>query len=101
MIRLSGQEVDRDIPIEIVGPRAGEKLREELFNEWERPVPTEADRIMKAERVPLDADWVESVIERIERLVEQGDETYLAQQVAELTRKVHASPAKDLSALAK
>jgi FlaA1/EpsC-like NDP-sugar epimerase len=101
MIRLSGQEVDRDIPIEIVGPRAGEKLREELFNEWERPVPTEADRIMKAERAPLDPDWVESVIERIERLVEQGDETYLAQQVAELTRKIHASPAKDLSALAK
>jgi FlaA1/EpsC-like NDP-sugar epimerase len=101
MIRLSGHEVDRDIPIEIVGPRAGEKLREELFNEWERPVPTEADRIMRAERVPLDADWVESVIERIERLVEQGDETFLAQQVAELTRKVHASPAKDLSALAK
>jgi FlaA1/EpsC-like NDP-sugar epimerase len=101
MIRLSGQEVDRDIPIEIVGPRAGEKLREELFNEWERPVPTEADRIMKAERAPLDPDWVESVIERIERLVEQGDETYLAQQVAELTRMFHASPAKDLSALAK
>jgi FlaA1/EpsC-like NDP-sugar epimerase len=101
MIRLSGQEVDRDIPIEIIGPRPGEKLREELFNEGERPVPTEADRIMKAERAPLDPEWVESVIDRIERLVEQGDETFLAQHVAELARKVHASPAKDLSALAK
>jgi hypothetical protein len=44
---------------------------------------------------------VESVIERIERLVEQGDETFLAQQVAELAMKVHTAPAKDLSALAK
>jgi FlaA1/EpsC-like NDP-sugar epimerase len=101
MIRLSGQEVGRDIPIEIIGARPGEKLREELFNEGERPVPTEADRIMKAERAPLDPDWVESVIDRIEQLVEQGDETFLAQHVAELARGVHAVPAKDLSALAK
>jgi hypothetical protein len=41
------------------------------------------------------------VIDRIERLVEQGDETFLAQHVAELARGVHAVPAKDLSALAK
>jgi len=101
MIRLSGQEVGRDIPIEIIGARPGEKLREELFNEGERPKPTGADRIMKAERAPLDPDWVESVIDRIERLVEQGDETFLAQHVAELARGVHAVPAKDLSALAK
>jgi FlaA1/EpsC-like NDP-sugar epimerase len=101
MIRLSGQEVDRDIPIEIIGPRPGEKLREELFNEGERPVATEADRIMKAERPPLDPDWVEAVVERIERLVEQGDETFLAQHVAELAKGVHAHPAKDLSPLAK
>jgi FlaA1/EpsC-like NDP-sugar epimerase len=101
MIRLSGQEVDRDIPIEIIGPRPGEKLREELFNEGEQPVQTEADRIMKAERPPLDPDWVEGVVERIERLVEQGDETFLAQHVAELARGVHAGPATDLSAFAK
>ena len=69
----------RDIPIEIVGPRPGEKLREELFNEGERPVPTEADRILRAERPPLDPEWVEGVFERVERLVEQGDETFLAQ----------------------
>jgi FlaA1/EpsC-like NDP-sugar epimerase len=101
MIRLSGQEVERDIPIEIVGPRTGEKLREELFNEDERPLPTQADRILKADRAPLDPDWVESVIDRIERLVEQGDETFLAQHVAALAKEVHAGAAKDLSALAK
>ncbi len=101
MIRLSGQEIDRDIPIEIIGPRPGEKLREELFNEGERPVPTDADRIMKADRAPLDPEWVEGVIERVERLVEQGDETFLAQQVAELASTVHAGAADDVSTLAK
>jgi FlaA1/EpsC-like NDP-sugar epimerase len=101
MIRLSGQEVERDIPIEIVGARPGEKLREELFNESETPVATDADRIMKADRPPLDPDWVEGVIERVERLVEQGDETFLAQHVAELASMVNATAATDLSALAK
>ncbi len=101
MIRLSGQRVDRDIPIEIVGARPGEKLREELFNDDERPVPTDADRIMKAERAQLDPEWVEGVIERVERLVEQGDETFLAQHVSELARAVHAGDTEDLSPLAK
>src|SRR3954451_14733240 len=100
MIRLSGQRVDRDIPIEIVGARPGEKLREELFNEDERPVPTDADRIMKAERPQLDPEWVEGVIERVERLVEQGDETFLAQHVSELASTVNAGAGDDLSALA-
>ena len=57
---------------------------------------------MKAERPPLDPDWVEGVIERVERLVEQGDETFLAQHVAELARAcARELAAKDLSALAK
>jgi FlaA1/EpsC-like NDP-sugar epimerase len=101
MIRLSGQEVGRDISIEIVGPRAGEKLREELFNSDERPLPTGAEKILKAERPPLDPDFVESVFERIEGMVEQGDETFLAQQIAELAKSAHASAARDLRALAK
>ena len=36
MIELSGLDPDRDIEIEIVGRRAGEKLHEELFNSYER-----------------------------------------------------------------
>ena len=35
MIRLSGLEPDRDIAIEIVGVRPGEKLDEDLFEAWE------------------------------------------------------------------
>ena len=96
MIRLSGHEVGKDISIEIVGPRSGEKLREELFGEDERPVSTEAARILKAERPPLDAEWVEALLARVERLVEQGDETFLAQQIAELAREARASAAKEV-----
>jgi len=55
MIELSGLDPDRDIEVEIVGRRAGEKLHEELFNSYERPRPTSAEKILLAEREPLGA----------------------------------------------
>src|SRR5204863_765797 len=40
MIRLAGYEPEADIAIEIVGPRPGEKIHEELLNDEERSEPT-------------------------------------------------------------
>src|SRR5690349_21947163 len=39
MIRFSGLEPGRDIAIDIIGRRPGEKLHEDLFNAYERPEP--------------------------------------------------------------
>ena len=50
MIRFSKLEPDKDIAIEIVGPRPGEKLHEELFNPYERPEQTPAAKILRAAR---------------------------------------------------
>ena len=50
MIRLAGYEPENDVAIEIIGPRPGEKLHEELFNVDERSEPTEASRIVRAVR---------------------------------------------------
>jgi FlaA1/EpsC-like NDP-sugar epimerase len=87
MIRLSGHEPERDIKIEIVGRRPGEKLHEELFNAGESPATTEAERILRAERPPLDPDWVESVFDQVERLVAEGDEAFLVDRIARLSRR--------------
>src|ERR671920_1849739 len=57
MIRLSGLEPERDIAIEVIGPRPGEKLHEELFNRYERAQPTPAQKILRAEHPRLDPDW--------------------------------------------
>ncbi len=48
MIRLSGLEPERDIAIEIIGARPGEKFYEDLFNPYERPQPTPAQKILRA-----------------------------------------------------
>ncbi len=46
LIRLSGFEPDKDIKIEYIGLRPGEKLYEELITEGEDIVPTEHKKIM-------------------------------------------------------
>jgi FlaA1/EpsC-like NDP-sugar epimerase len=87
MIDLSGLDPDRDIDIEIVGARPGEKLTEELFNSYESPRPTGAEKIMLAEREPLGAEEVEAMFREINLLVLEGDAAGLAAKVSELASK--------------
>jgi FlaA1/EpsC-like NDP-sugar epimerase len=85
MIELSGLDPDHDIDVEIVGRRAGEKLHEELFNSYERPQPTIAEKILLAEREPLALESVESMFAEIGLLVLEGDAAGLAAKVSELS----------------
>jgi FlaA1/EpsC-like NDP-sugar epimerase len=84
MIRLSGLEPDRDIAIDVIGPRPGEKIHEDLFNPYETPVATEAPRIQRADRPPLNPAFVESTFDDIGLLVLEGDADRLAATVSEL-----------------
>ncbi len=84
MIELSGLEPGRDIEIEVVGRRAGEKLHEELFNPHERPQPTPSEKIMRADRAPLDPQAVDRAFDEIGLLVLEGDAAALAAKVSEL-----------------
>jgi FlaA1/EpsC-like NDP-sugar epimerase len=56
MIKLAGFIPDRDIKIEIVGLRPGEKLYEELLNETSKTVPTYHEKIMIALEVNDEAE---------------------------------------------
>jgi FlaA1/EpsC-like NDP-sugar epimerase len=84
MIRLSGLEPGKDIAIEVVGARPGEKLHEDLFNPYETAVVTEAPRILRADRPPLNPQWVEETFDQIGLLVLEGDAAELARTVSEL-----------------
>lgn len=91
MIELSGLDPDRDIDIEIVGSRPGEKLHEELFNSYEQRRPTEAEKILRAERAPLGVPAVEAMFAEIRLLVLEGDAAGLAAKVSELSRDLRDS----------
>jgi FlaA1/EpsC-like NDP-sugar epimerase len=84
MIVFSGLEPGRDIAIEYIGARPGEKLHEQLFNPYERPETTAAKKILRAARPAVDPSWVEYVFDKVELLVAEGDAAGLAAAVAEL-----------------
>jgi FlaA1/EpsC-like NDP-sugar epimerase len=54
MIRLAGLIPGKDIKIQIVGLRPGEKLYEELLNDTSKTLPTHHEKIMIAEEVRED-----------------------------------------------
>jgi FlaA1/EpsC-like NDP-sugar epimerase len=91
MIELSGLDPERDIDIEIVGKRPGEKLGEDLFNNYERALPTDAEKILRAERKPLGVQAVEAMFAEIRLLVLEGDAAGLAAKVSELSGALRES----------
>ena len=96
MIELSGLDPERDIAIEIVGRRAGEKLHEELFNPYERPQPTPAEKILRAEREARPPKAVDEMFDQIGLLVLEGDAAGLAAKVSELSAIPEAGPTRIL-----
>jgi len=98
MIRLAGYEPETEIAIEFVGPRPGEKLHEELFNEGERGLPTTAERIVRVVREhPLDPEWVEETVQRLAAMLAAGDEAGLAERVVALVAEQREQAGAGLS----
>ncbi|MEM3473794.1 MAG: polysaccharide biosynthesis protein, partial [archaeon] len=46
-VKLSGKELGKDVKIEIIGNRGGEKIKEELWSESEKIEPTENPYILR------------------------------------------------------
>ena len=99
MVRLSGLEPDRDIAIEVVGIRPGEKLDEDLFEEWETVAPTAHAKVRRATRPTIDATWLEQRLDSLEELALAGDtlraEELLLQMVRAPQRDGGPVPAPD------
>lgn len=81
MITLAGLEPEVDIPIVVTAPAPGEKLHEDLYNPDERPMPTSAEKILRAERAAMGPQRVEEIFDEVERLITNGNPQALARLV--------------------
>jgi FlaA1/EpsC-like NDP-sugar epimerase len=86
MIRLSGKEPDREIPIDFIGVRAGEKMHEELWGEDEVVAETEHPKIQRARRAPVDGVWLEEELRVLEELVEGGETLEVVSRLSTMVR---------------
>ena len=78
VIRLSGLQVGKDIDIEFIGLRPGEKLYEELHADGEHHLPTRHAKIMVVEKRPLDVEAVRTAVLQLRSLTEQPPQTIIA-----------------------
>ncbi len=85
LIRLSGKEPERDIPISFIGLRQGEKLYEELITQGEGIVKTTHDKIMV-----LYSDYRA----RFEETFNFGN--YIARQIDEMARLAEAKDGRGI-----
>ncbi|HET7573308.1 MAG TPA: nucleoside-diphosphate sugar epimerase/dehydratase [Gaiellaceae bacterium] len=96
MIRLSGHEPrlpgdtaagPRDIRIQFVGSRPGEKIHEELWSEAESVGATAHPKIMRLSRPPVDDGWLAEHLAELDRLVDEGDTLEVVAKLGMLVRE--------------
>src|SRR4051812_31784860 len=95
MIRLSGKEPERDIEVQVVGSRPGEKLHEDLWGEGEVAEPTQHPKIMRVRGPIVDSVWLQNELAELERLVREGETLETVSRLATMMRapRVVGAPA--------
>ena len=73
IIRLAGLQPDKDIAIEIIGPRPGEKTHEVLLHGAETPVPTSCDGLTLAAPRTFDLTLMARTIDELEQSARARD----------------------------
>jgi FlaA1/EpsC-like NDP-sugar epimerase len=84
MSLFAGLEPGRDLPIEFVGLKDGEKIEEELWADWEQPVHTKAERILVIAQQNPSARGILGKIRKLETLLKSGDQEGLLEYLSEI-----------------
>ena len=95
MIRLAGLRPDVDIKIEIIGPRPGEKLAEEMFHGGEPLVPTEIKGILAAAPRAADAGELARAVGELAEACGRADTAQVMKMIRRLVPEYRA-PGEDI-----
>ena len=89
MIHLSGKVPGKDVAIEFIGRRPGEKLSEELFHPTEPLSPTRHDKILLARHRPVERTMFTEQLAELRKACDAFDEPVLGRIVAGLVPEYH------------
>jgi FlaA1/EpsC-like NDP-sugar epimerase len=92
MIRLSGKEPGRDVAIEIIGARPGEKIHEELWAEEEQAAPTLNPKIFRCQARRIETDWLDDELAELIRLMEADDTLEVVGRLSAIVREPKRVP---------
>jgi len=84
MIKLSGFEPGKDIPVKIKGIRPGEKLEEELVNTGEKTEKTRYSKILRVITDTMTYSAISGKLEELKELAEAGDERGIRDKLKEI-----------------
>jgi FlaA1/EpsC-like NDP-sugar epimerase len=90
MIRLAGKEPEKDIMIEYIGLRPGEKLFEELFHESEQLALTEHEKIFKARFRELNWEELDGTMYLLDRACAEYQDNELLILLKSLVPELHS-----------
>ncbi len=85
MIEMAGFEPDKEIKIEYIGLRPGEKLYEELLNDTEKTMPTQNDKITVASVRQYEFEGIEKTIHA---MIETAHAVDIRKTVVEMKKMV-------------
>lgn len=81
LIELYGFVPEKDIKIETVGLRSGEKIHEELQNENENLDLTEFERIFSAKTISVSEKKIKKSIKRLKKYAENEDDSKIKKEI--------------------
>jgi FlaA1/EpsC-like NDP-sugar epimerase len=89
LVKLSGLEPDRDIPIVFTEPRPGEKFFEEILTAEEGTVATESKKIFRAKLSKANTEKLNSGLENLKKAADNLDRKTIIGTLEELIPTYH------------
>ncbi len=100
MVRLSGKEPGKDIEIQYVGLRPGEKLYEELFYDDEVKESTRNNKVFRARHAVADWRLVRQVVARLEQSHDTAGDREIKRMLVELVPQYKDGDSLDIDKVA-